>query len=112
MLEEPPKRQTKGSDPRVYHVVTCSAHSSVSFEQNKRRILQFLEENGDINLANLAYTTTARRNHHTLRTAYCVASTKDLTDALTRDLDGVGHQLSNLDKKTPIVFVFSGQGGH
>jgi zearalenone synthase, nonreducing iterative type I polyketide synthase len=74
-------------------------------------MLQFLNENRSISLANLAYTTTARRNHHSFRAAYCGSSTEDITETLTNDLNGVGQQLSKLDKKAPVVFVFSGQGG-
>lgn len=111
MLEEPPNSPTKSLDPRAFHVVTVSAHSMASLEQNKRRMLHFLEENGNVNLANLAYTTTARRNHHPLRAAYYGASTEDIAVAVTSDLNGVGQQLSTPDKKKPVVFVFSGQGG-
>lgn len=112
MLEEPcNKGQSKSLDPRPFHVVTVSAHSTTSLDQNKRRMLQFLKENRDISLANLAYTTTARRNHHSLRAAYYGASTEDIAEALTSDLNGVGQHPSATDKKPPVVFVFSGQGG-
>jgi iterative type I PKS product template protein len=111
VLEEPPNSPTKSLDPRAFHVVTVSAHSMASLEQNKRRMLQFLEENGNVDLANLAYTTTARRNHHPLRAAYYGASIEDIAVALASDLNGVGQQLSTPDKKAPVVFVFSGQGG-
>jgi iterative type I PKS product template protein len=110
VVEESPKRQAKGSDPREFHVITTSANSLTSLHENKRRMLQLLGENGDINLANLAYTSTARRTHHVLRAAYCGKSIQDITEALTRDLDCESHELSNREKKTPVVFVFSGQG--
>lgn len=110
MLEEPPKSPTKSLDSRAFHIVTISAHSVASLEQNKRRMLHFLEENSNVNLANLAYTVTARRNHHPLRAAYYGASAKDITVAVTKDLNSV-QQMSIPDKKAPVVFVFSGQGG-
>jgi iterative type I PKS product template protein len=110
VLEEPPKRPTKGSDPRSFHIVTCSAHSQASLDQNKRSMLQLLKGNGSISLANLSYTTTARRTHHALRAAYCGSSVQDITEALSQDLSHKGQELSNREVKTPVVFVFSGQG--
>jgi iterative type I PKS product template protein len=76
-------------------------------------MLQFLRENGNINLANLAYTSTSRRSHHALRAAYRGDSIQEITEALTRDLNrGEDQEFSNQQKKTPVVFVFSGQGSH
>lgn len=77
-------------------------------------MLQFLTGNRNISLANLAYTITARRNHHLLRAAYCGASTGGIAEALRSDLNGVagvGQQLRNAQNTTPVVFVFGGQGG-
>ncbi|KAG0645604.1 Polyketide synthase [Hyphodiscus hymeniophilus] len=111
VLEEPPNSPTKSLDPRAFHIVTISALSMASLEQNKRRMLHFLKGNDSVNLANLAYTTTARRNHHHLRAAYSGASIEDVAVAVSNDLSGVGRRLSSPDKKSPLIFVFSGQGG-
>ncbi|KAI9037691.1 uncharacterized protein KD926_000107 [Aspergillus affinis] len=109
ILEEPPIPAIKDSDPRSHHVVACSAHCPASFEQNKRRLLDFLTENPDTNLADLAYTSTARRMHHSLRSAYWGGSTQDIIDGLNRDLT----RGTQADKGTPpVVFVFTGQGAH
>jgi iterative type I PKS product template protein len=74
-------------------------------------MLQFLRDNGDTYLANLAYTSTARRTHHALRAAYCGDSIQDIMEALTRDLNVSNPEPSNQERKSPVVFVFSGQGG-
>jgi iterative type I PKS product template protein len=111
VLEEPPKRQTKGSDPRAFHVITCSAYSPSSLHQNKERLLQLLRENNNIDLANLAYTSTARRTHHALRTSYCGDSIHNIIEALAKDLNNEDQKLTSRETKTPVVFVFSGQGG-
>jgi hypothetical protein len=86
-------------DARKFHVVTVSAQSMASLEQSKRRTLHFLQGNGKVDLVNLAYTTTARRNYHPFRAAYYGASTEDIAVAVTSDLSGVGKQLSTPDKK-------------
>ncbi|RYP11137.1 hypothetical protein DL765_007886 [Monosporascus sp. GIB2] len=110
VLEEPPVPLVKASDPRSYHVVTVSAHCPLSLEQNKRRLLQFLTENTETSLADLAYTTTARRMHHSLRSAYSGGSIQDIIDGLTRDLSK--NSQGEKTGKSPIVFAFTGQGAH
>jgi len=64
-----------------------------------------------MNLANCAYTTTARRNHHPFRAAYCGADIQDISEAIGRDLNSVSQQVNNRNTRSPVVFVFSGQGG-
>ncbi|KAH8592115.1 hypothetical protein B0O99DRAFT_689896 [Bisporella sp. PMI_857] len=111
VLEEPPISQQKDADPRGYYVTAISAHSPISLEQNKRRLLQYLTENEDTNLANLAYTTTSRRMHHSLKSAYSGSSIQKIIDALTKDLSNSTH-VPDQKGKRPIVFVFTGQGAH
>ena len=83
----------------------------MSLEQNKRRLLRLLTEENHINLANLAYTTTARRMHHSLKSAYYGRKIQDITEAMTRDLKSPQGP-SKQKGKCSTVFVFTGQGGH
>nr|A0A455M7S4.1 RecName: Full=Non-reducing polyketide synthase atnG; Short=NR-PKS atnG; AltName: Full=Arthripenoid biosynthesis cluster protein G [Arthrinium sp.]AYO60880.1 NR-PKS AtnG [Arthrinium sp.] len=110
VLEEPPTPSLKSADPRPYHVVTVSAHCQTSLEENKRQLLQFLTENKETSLADLSYTTTARRMHHTLRSAYTGGSIQDIINSLGRDL-GKNH---GQDKPGAprVAFAFTGQGAH
>src|SRR5438132_1518152 len=101
----------KSPDPRDFHVVTCSAHSCTSLIEAKRRMLRHLESNQDINLASLAYTTTARRSHHTYRASYHGNSLGDITQALGADLQCKQQQIPSKHEENPIIFVFAGQSG-
>ncbi|KAK8074379.1 Bcpks15 [Apiospora hydei] len=110
VLEEPPVPLLKAADPRPYHVVTVSGHCPISFEQNKRQLLRFLQENSNASLADLSYTTTARRTHHGLRSAYSGGGIRDIIDSLTRDLDATKQEKKTEESR--VVFAFTGQGAH
>ncbi|TLD34119.1 hypothetical protein PspLS_00335 [Pyricularia sp. CBS 133598] len=102
------------------HVVTVSARTLASFRENKRRLADWLRTNPDVGIADLAYTTTARRTHHSpFRFACAVSSTKDLVASLEADMARVDDvdtrspavaSKSTSSKTRPIVWVFSGQG--
>ncbi|KAL4784960.1 hypothetical protein BJX76DRAFT_356566 [Aspergillus varians] len=110
-LEEPPLREIGSIDPRGAHVVNVSAKSKVSFKKNLERLVAYLEANPDTSLANLSYTTTARRYHHNHRAS--VAAT-DITQAKKR----LASYLETVDTRKPIpttgppqvTFAFTGQG--
>lgn len=112
VLEEPPMPRVKAPDPRQFHVVAVSANTVTSLEQNKRRLLNFLTENPLTSLADLAYTTTARRLHHSLRSAYSGGSIQNIVDSLKRDLTRSTDQESSSAKPSRVVFLFTGQGAH
>ncbi|KAM7216845.1 hypothetical protein V8F06_007822 [Rhypophila decipiens] len=120
ILEEPPAPfggKDKGSDPRSHHVVTVSGHSPVSLQGNKERLLEFLKTGEqEVNLANLAYTTTARRMHHSFRAAFAGTTVQDIVDGLSKDLakasTGVAKALVGSQKSSKVVFTFTGQGAH
>ena len=111
VLGEAPEPPQKGQDPRTYHVVACSARTSYSLRANKERLLQYLQSDDDIELSNVAYTTTARRMHDVFRSSYVAQTPKDLIRLISNDLEqpvvakpksGSGH--------SRVVFTFTGQG--
>ena len=111
VLGEAPEPPQKGQDPRTYHVVACSARTSYSLRANKERLLQYLQSDEDIELSNVAYTTTARRMHDVFRSSYVAQNPKDLIRLISNDLEqpvvakpksGSGH--------SRVVFAFTGQG--
>lgn len=113
IVEEGPVRQIEDSstDPRATQVVAVSAKSKVSFKGNLQRMISYLHEHPEVNLSDLAYTTTARRYHHNHRVAIA-----------TSDVENLGKQLEmclqNAESRKPIpptgpppvVFAFTGQG--
>lgn len=102
--------QIKAPDPRPYHVVTVSAHCPQSLERNEQLLRQFLLDNANVSLADLAYTTTARRMHHSMRSAYSGSSIKAIVDGINRVLSK--KKEAPTARKPLVVFAFTGQGAH
>ncbi|KFY57790.1 hypothetical protein V496_06337 [Pseudogymnoascus sp. VKM F-4515 (FW-2607)] len=100
---EPPTSQP---DVRSHHVVVTSGRTVASQEANKSRLREYLTQNPGTPLADLAYTTTARRMHHVNREAYVAQSTDDLLRQLQ---PGAGKD-ENKEPASSVVFAFTGQG--
>ncbi|KAH8726149.1 putative polyketide synthase [Phaeosphaeriaceae sp. PMI808] len=111
VLEEGPLREKAGSDPRSSHVIVLSAKSKISFKGNVLRLLEFLDSTENVDLADLAYTLTARRYHHNHRLAINTTSISALKQQLHSRLDTIDAQkpISSTDTP-PVAFVFTGQG--
>ena len=109
ILEDSPKRLLKGKDPRSSHIVVVSAQSFDSFRQNLERLAIHLQAADEIKLADLSYTTTARRMHHSIRRAYVSSSTLELLKQIEEDLR-ITVQPSKTIGSPSFVFAFSGQG--
>ena len=111
VVEEAPEPLSKEENPLPCHVVCISAKTSASLKANRRRLLDYLMKNPNTKIADLAYTTTARRMHEVLRASYNVKSTKEITNLLRED---VSKETSNDPKTKPlamnVVFAFTGQG--
>ena len=60
-------------------------------------------------IADISYTTTARRTHHVFRTAYSAQSVEDLTTLLKNDLHDSKETPRILGEQS-VVFTFTGQG--
>ncbi|KAI0970338.1 putative polyketide synthase [Xylaria arbuscula] len=110
-VEEAPPVLAKMPDPRAAHVVTISARTIGSLRKNRERLLEYLTRHPDTNLADLAYSTTARRMHENLRVAYAGKSTGNIVRQLRADVTSGGVNDPRLKvKKTSRVFMFTGQG--
>lgn len=110
IADEPPS----ALDPRDVHVVTISAKSSVSLRGNLERLQQYLaKQSSSSPLADIAYTSTARRLHHPLREAYAVTSVSELSAALAKACagwDGKQTAAAAAPAAPSVAFVFPGQG--
>ncbi|KAL2784988.1 hypothetical protein BJX66DRAFT_343489 [Aspergillus keveii] len=93
-------------DTRTHHVVVTSGRTATAHEANRKRLSAYVAAHPGANLADLAYTTTARRIHNVHREAYCASSTADLAGQLEKPL-------SEKHESSPppaVVFAFTGQG--
>ncbi|KAI6280668.1 Type I Iterative PKS [Pyricularia oryzae] len=95
-------------DPRTHHVVVCSGHTFNVMKRNERRILDYLISHKDASVADLAYTTSARRvKQHDVRAAWTVADTKELGRLLLKETSRTEHSAK---RPGTVVFTFTGQG--
>ena len=104
----PPSKQ----DERTHHVIVTSGRTVKAHDANKSCLREYLAQNPETSLADLAYTTTARRMHHTNRDAFVASSVTDLLCQLEQG----NAQSTSLQGSAPaqvpsVVFTFSGQGG-
>ncbi|OKL55335.1 hypothetical protein UA08_09374 [Talaromyces atroroseus] len=111
VLEEAPVRQITETDPRTTHIITVSAKVKASLIGNIERLIAHLDIHPDINLADLSYTTTARRYHHTHRIAIATSDVAHLKKQLSSHLEKVD-LIKPIGKSGPpsVTFSFTGQG--
>lgn len=109
LQEAPPKVKSEKADPRSSHVITVSAKSMASLKRNTERLISYIKGKlDDKQLADLAYTTCARRMHHNYRLAVAVSNIHEVEQKLSLAIAG---DLAPVPRKSPrVVMVFTGQG--
>ncbi|KAI6355512.1 hypothetical protein MCOR25_008158, partial [Pyricularia grisea] len=96
------------NDPRTHQVVVCSGHTFNVMKKNERRILDYIINHKEASVADLAYTTSARRvKQHGVRTAWTVTNTNELGRILLKDTSKTEQSTK---RPGTIVFTFTGQG--
>ncbi|KAJ5270272.1 hypothetical protein N7505_006030 [Penicillium chrysogenum] len=116
MVEDGPLNEENVEDSRSAHPVLVSARSQSALKNNISALVQYIDTNkNSFNtneaslLANLSYTTTARRIHHPFRVAVTGSTLDEVRSGLA--------PIVNRDSISPapanppgIGFVFTGQG--
>jgi monodictyphenone polyketide synthase len=111
VLEEAPSRTIVEQDPRQTHIVAVSAKTKSSLSANIKRLIGYLQENPHCDIADLAYTTTARRCHHSHRVTVAATNVSNLVKQLEARLSKVDSLRPVGKTDSPqIAFAFTGQG--
>ena len=111
VVEEAPVRKMAEIDPRSTHIVAVSAKSKISLRGNLERMLAYLDDNPLSSLADLSYSTTARRYHHNHRVVAAASDLAQVRKHLTSALGSVdSHKPISQTGPPPIAFAFTGQG--
>ncbi|KAL6237535.1 hypothetical protein BDW75DRAFT_238322 [Aspergillus navahoensis] len=110
LLQDPPAfalpAPVSQPDARTHHVVVTSGRTATAHEANRKRLRMYLTAHPDTSLADLAYTTTARRMHNVHRDAYVASSIADLLRQLEKPMG----EKSESGPPPAVVFAFTGQG--
>ncbi|KAH8804534.1 hypothetical protein F5884DRAFT_679320 [Xylogone sp. PMI_703] len=110
LLEEAPIQACITSDPRSTHIVTVTAKSKSALIKNAERLIEYLAQNPTISVADLAYTTTARRMQYNWRIAVPAADVAQVRKSIQSKL--LENLVPILSEKPKVIFVFTGQGSH
>lgn len=117
LLEDPPERyrprvSPDSADGRALYPVIISARSKKSLQANLQTLLAFLEKNQEVDLADVSYTTCARRMQHNLRVATTVSSVSGLEKFLRTAIENkAGSEAKPIPPNAPsVVLTFTGQG--
>ncbi|KAL3473670.1 hypothetical protein BJX99DRAFT_261073 [Aspergillus californicus] len=113
LIEDAPgKAVLLETDPRPRYVVAASAKSARSLQGNVEALIRYLEEQPDLALSSLSYTTTARRIHQSYRVMVSGSDIAAIYGQLQQRVPAVieTKPVPTGVKAPKIVFVFTGQG--
>jgi acyl transferase domain-containing protein len=110
LLEDGPAQKPAVTDPRSTHVVAVTAKSKSALIRNAERMIEYLEQNPKTSLADLAYTTTARRIQHNWRMTVTGSDISQVQADLRSRLSG--DFVPVLPDAPKVAFLFTGQGSH
>lgn len=110
ILEEGPTDESRGIvDSRLDHVISITAKTPFSLQQNIDNLISYLEKYPEVSLSDLSYTTTARRVQHPLRVSAVASNVTELRARLVQ-LSDTGVSKSAGAKLPGVAFAFTGQG--
>ncbi|KAJ5563591.1 hypothetical protein N7535_008755 [Penicillium sp. DV-2018c] len=110
VLEEYPQIPNATTLSHPHYPVVLSAKCLRALDDNRARLLHYLQENRTrISLADLSYTTTCRRLHHSFRAGYSATSIDSLIQQITEHRTSVTANNRGIPK---VVFSFAGQGAN
>nr|P0CU67.1 RecName: Full=Atrochrysone carboxylic acid synthase; Short=ACAS; AltName: Full=Cladofulvin biosynthesis cluster protein G; AltName: Full=Non-reducing polyketide synthase claG [Fulvia fulva] len=111
ILEDAPMRSISQSDTRKTHVVVLSAKTKTSLVANVDRLISYIDSHPDTQIANVSYTTTARRYQHVLRVAISTSEIAHLQKQLYSHREKIEYiQPVRKAEPPPVAFSFTGQG--
>lgn len=110
LVEAARLRPRIGNDTRPTHPITISAKTPLSFQENLRRLIAFIETHTDVSIGDLSYTLSARKLHYNYRVAILASSLKEAATLLRPYIETALHQLPTSSEQAPVAFAFTGQG--
>jgi acyl transferase domain-containing protein len=111
LLEEGPHRTPSSVNTRCDHIISVTAKSKSALIRNIERLTNYLELNPNVSVADVSYTTTARRIQHNWRASVTGSDISQIKlDLMSKRLD---ENFIPIHPKAPkVAFLFTGQGSH
>ncbi|KAI9702722.1 MAG: Type I Iterative PKS [Bogoriella megaspora] len=110
IVEEAMPRPRANEDQRQAHVLTVSAKTAFSLQENLKRLVNYVETRQDLSMADLSYTLTARKTHYNYRVSVLATSRVEALNLLRPQIEIALTQTPHSGKKPPVAFAFTGQG--
>lgn len=110
LLEDAPPVRLPKSDPRSHWVIAVSAKSKTALRANTRKLIQYIDETPELRIADLSYTTTARRIQYNYRITFECSTLAEAREVLISKLDDAIDPIQGVPPT--VAFVFTGQGSH
>ena len=113
LIQEAPEREavdasTMTSRKLKEHIVSVTAKSASALKKNIENLIRYLDENLETSIADLSYTTTARRMQHPFRTSIIATTTGQVKQKLSSAVES-GLPKTQA-KPSKVAFAFTGQG--
>jgi acyl transferase domain-containing protein len=109
IVEEAPVKEKSGPS-RTWQLIALSAKSSRALTTMTEKLGEHLRKNGDLNLADAAYTLQVGRRRFNNRLIAVCQTLDDASLALDSLNPKQVHTAANESDDRPVVFMFSGQG--
>lgn len=110
LLKDAPKTEITKKDPRSTHILTITAKSKTALLNNAASLIKYITDFPQTELADIAYTTTARRIQHNWRISVTGFSSVQVMELIKSK---TGEEIAPIPRETPkIAFAFTGQGSH
>ncbi|KAJ4402884.1 hypothetical protein N0V85_005225 [Neurospora sp. IMI 360204] len=108
LVEDAPKTAPTLPDPRSHQLVTVTGKSKAAMIRNAENLAKWMNKHTDASLADISYSTTARKIQHYWRMSVTASSVSEAQSAILNRLK------ENFVPVTPeqpkVAFVFTGQG--
>lgn len=109
ILEEGPDQEIIKTAERPYQLLGFSAKTSKSAQKYQNKLFDFLKENEEVDLSNLAYTLLTGREDFNHKGFFVSDKNSDVRTQI-EELGSESLISSKLNKKSKVVFMFPGSG--
>ncbi|KAK3402855.1 polyketide synthase [Sordaria brevicollis] len=108
LVEDAPKTAPALPDPRSHQLITITGKSKAAMIRNAENLAKWMNKHPDASLADISYSTTARKIQHYWRMSVTAANVNEAQSAIQTRLK------ENFVPVTPeqpkVAFLFTGQG--